>query len=826
MSKNNSNSTESPKKEEKKKVAELKAPKVKETKIEAIKTKISDSLGKKKQSLVDRKNKTADSVKSKTKQLKKVIFPKDILLKDEEPPKSYSYSKKFYGLYAIFGFYSFILILGVDFPENEIVNLVTLWHPFEFSNTLLSLFIVLSVLLSVDKIRMWIFEGKFLRVLLRQVLVGAIIFIPIFLFFLFFISTNYNITSILLMLSMFWLFLLSNKFYSYSRRFSTNIELRFISKYSVFRSFIGSITPIFILGVLVVLSLIYRSLLVFFTLDFLGYTDPTGAVAVYNTEMTLIMPLIYFSLILTLLFIVFEYIFTRRVAETKRAGKFDNFTFSLIVLFIFFFQLMEVSIFLFLRPETLSTIENALGTNSSALMYIFIFEFIISMYFLYRVMLKTGKTFGWRILFFKKDGLILFLLSCVFAQTLTRFALSNVPNQEVSDIGTIFMYDKWIISILMIMFLGTTLIIYYLKPQQTSMFMRKLKETVSEEEKESEQVYQIIRNEYIRRGEAYPLNILERELIKSTKLSLEAIHDIIDHLAEKHMDIVITEGIDDAGNTINMVDFVSITETFEKKDVAQKKAKKYLSDRLFETASAEKRKTLELGNDLKEDKASDQFISSLTSSYSKDYDSVKTRDKEKLKAKQFLTADKELTSTLKNQIIGIIKKEYVYRIENEEKYPDFHYSISEITNEIHKQTKMTAGELYPILQKLNDSDLEIRLIENPEEPEDKKIKIFPITDDSMCYSLASFRPEEYLEIKKYVMENYVMYQKEKKTISKIKEIKKQIPDQTERQISWLELLNLLIRYYPDNKKQLEHVPNKNDLIRLIDTFPKKEIITE
>ena len=826
MAKKNSDSAEPAQRKQKKEIEKIKAPKFKETKATKIKDNVSGFFVKRKKVLKERKNNAQDKLKTKFAHLKRIIFPRDIVLKGQEPPKSYAYTKKFYGLYGIFVFYSFVLILGVNFPDNPIINLVTLYHPFEFSNTVLSIFILLSVLLSYDKFRMWVFEDKFLKVMLKQALVYTVLFIPVFLFFVLVISTNYNITSILLMLSMFWLFLLSSKFYTYSRRFSTNIEVRFISKYSRFRSLIGSITPIFILGLLVVLSLIYRGLLVFLTLDLLGYADPSGAVIVYQTEMILIMPLIYFSLILTLIFIVFEYVLTRRLAETKRAGKFDNFTFSLIVLFIFFFQLMEVTIFLFLRPETMSVIENTLGTNSSALMYIFIFEFLISMYFLYRVMLKTGKTFGWRLLFFKKDGLILFLLACVFSQTLTRFALSNVPNQQVTDIGTIFMYDKWIISVLMIIFLGMTLMIYYLKPQQTSMFMRMMKETVSEEEKETEQVYQIIRNEYIRRGEPYPLNILEREIIKATKLSLEAVTNIIDHLAEKHMDIVITEEEVDAGKKIRMVDFVSITETFEKKDVAEKKAKKYLSNRLFETASAEKRGTMELGNDLQEDKASDQFISSLTSSYSKDYDTTKSRDKDKLNAKKKLTVERELSPALKNQIIGVIKKEYVYRIENEETYPDFHYAISEITNEIYRLTKMTSGELYPILRKFNESDLEIRLIDNPEEPEDKKIKIFPITDDSMCYSLASFRPEEYVEVKQYVVENYLKLQKQKQTISKIKDIKKTIPNQTESQKGWLELLTLLIEYYPDHKKQLFYLPNTDDLIKLIATFPKKEIITE
>ena len=91
---------------------------------------------------------------------------------------------------------------------------------------------------------------------------------------------------------------------------------------------------------------------------------------------------------------------------------------------------------------------------------------------------------NWRILFFKKDGLILLTLACVFAQTFTRFTMaSQISNQEINaGVASVLMADKYIISILMIFFLGTTLLIYYIKPHETSMFMRLQKETVSEEE--------------------------------------------------------------------------------------------------------------------------------------------------------------------------------------------------------------------------------------------------------------------------------------------------------------------------------------------------------
>ncbi|MFX1487894.1 MAG: hypothetical protein ACFFBI_02015, partial [Promethearchaeota archaeon] len=566
--------------------------------------------------------------------------------------------------------------------------------------------------------------------------------------------------SYLLTLAMVWLILMSSRFYIYSRKFSTKIEARFIKKYSAIRYFFAIIIPFFILGILVVISLFYRTFLVFLSLEVFGPIDPSSAVEVYRLQMRVIMPLIYFSLVMTLVFIIFEFVFTRRRAETKRAGTFDNFTFSLIVFFIFFFQILQISIFMFLQPQTVNALKATFGATVSAVSYVFIFEFIISMFFLYRIIKKTGKTLGWRILFFKKDGLILLCLACVLAQTLTRFSLANeIPNQNITNIGVGLMADKYIISILMIFFLGSTLLIYYLKPHETSMFMRLQKETVGEEEKSMEKVYKIIRNEYIRRGKRYPIEIIERELIKATQLSKRNVYVLLEQLATKDMDILITEEKQKLGPPKKFINFVSVTERFDKKEVAKQKAKKYLSERLFETALEKNRKASRLSKKAETDKSATGFISSLATDFDKKQKDKIYHDK---KIKETTLSFSQLTEKVKDEIIKIIKKEYIYRMENPEKNPDYYIPFSEISDEIEKATKISPGELYQILEDLDKRDIELRLVNNPDEPADKKIKFLPFADDNMNYSLSIFRPDEYTKFRKLVTKNFLKLLKTKR----------------------------------------------------------------
>jgi len=747
------------------------------------------------------------------------IFIHELYVEGKEPQKSYCFERKFFGLYTIFVLYSLFILFGINFPGSYL-NILTFGNPFVFCNSLVFFFLTLSLLYSVDKIRVFIFE-KYTAI--KQIVLYFGMITGFYLVLLFLYSINLNFISYLLGLSTVWLVLLSTRFFMYSRKFATKIEARLITKYSAFRGFLAFIAPYVILGVLVVVSLFYRGLLVFISLDFFGPFAPAEAVGVYVLEMRLIMPLIYFSLILTLLFIIFEYVFTRRRAETRRAGLFDNYTFSLIVLFIFFFQVFQLTMFLMLNPATITALKATVGDTSSTIWVIIIIEFAFSMYFLYRIVKKLGRSLEWRLLIFKRDGLILLILGCVFAQTLTRFALqTQIPNQEITLVGQFFMADKYIVSLIMIIFLGSTLLFYYLKPHETSMFIRLQKETVSQEEKSKDIIYQLIRSEYIRRGRAYPLEILDRELIRTTKLPKNKVYSIVENLAKIDMDILLTEKKDDYGTMVKTIDFTSVTEGYDKKGIAHKKAKKYLSERLYTTATKKKSSHLNLGTNNNNDKASDQFLTSLSTDYSK-----KQKDETLFEQKQKETmisfTKKEIPTSLKNLIIDILKKEYSYRIENEEKYPDFHFSISEISSEMQSETRITIGEIYPILESINESDLELILIENPEEPEDKKVSFFPVADDDLSYTLANFRPEEYKKVRNKVIMNYMKFLKRKKARAIFSKLRKEIGNKTEEQQVWNTNYKILNNYYPLHVAVGERVRLGEDLPKIIKVFPKKDI---
>ncbi len=818
----NSNSSKKPNASEDKEEAKgkkekfkpLKLPKISKPGILGVKYKIKDYVSRKRVKVSTLKS------KAKTNFYDKIIHQEVYI--DGKEPKSYSFGKKFWGLYGIFIFYSLILIIAINTPESEWIQFLMFGNPFAFSNAIIAFLLVLSFLFSIDKIRIFIFEEKSA---IKQLILYPVLIALLYILFLY-IGTSINFLTYLLTLAMIWLFLLSSRFYIYSRKFATKIEARFIKKYSIPRRLFAMIIPFFILGVLVVISLFYRSFLVWLSLDIFGPVDPGNAVQVFNLQMRQVMPLIYFSLVMTLIFVIFEYVFSRSRAETKRAGTFDNFTFSLIVFFIFFFQIMQISIYMLLQDPTIDAFKSTLGATGSAVTYVFIFEFIVSMYFLYRIVRKLGRSLGWQILFFKKDGLILLCLACVFAQTLTRFTLSpdvQIPNQIISDVGIFLMADKYIISVLMIFFLGTTLLIYYLKPQETSMFMRLQKEIVTEEERSMDRVYKIIRGEYIRRGEAYPVEIIERELIKATQLSKSNVYALLEQLAKKDMDILITEEKKDIGKPIKMIDFVSVTERFEKKGVAQQKAKKYLSERLFETALEKKSKTSRLTKGTETDKPENGFISSLTANYAK-----KERDKEvrqqKLKDAQITFTEFDHSEDVKTQIIEIIRKEYIDRIENPEKIEDISLPISEISGLIEKKLKINPGEFYPLLEDISSKDIELSLIDNPEEPEDKKIIFLPLADEGMCYSLTNFRPEEYSNFRISVIKNFLKALKTKKEKRVLFQLKKEIIDQTENQRSWIDLLNNLYKYYPLYTEQINQVPNTLKFLKQLDKW--KEVFQE
>ena len=171
------------------------------------------------------------------------ILHQEVLVDGQVPPKSYSIEKKFWGLYGIFIFYSLILITAINFPGSNWIQFLMFGNPFAFSNTLVAFLLVLSILFSIDKLRIFIFEN---RSAIKQLILYSSLIALLYSIFLS-IGTVINFMTYLLTLAMIWLILLSSRFYIYSRKFATKIELRFIKKYSIPRRFFALIIPFFIL---------------------------------------------------------------------------------------------------------------------------------------------------------------------------------------------------------------------------------------------------------------------------------------------------------------------------------------------------------------------------------------------------------------------------------------------------------------------------------------------------------------------------------------------------------------------------------------------------
>ena len=365
----------------------------------------------------------------------------------------------------------------------------------------------------------------------------------------------------------------------------------------------------------------------------------------------------------------------------------------------------------------------------------------------------------------------------------------------------------------MITFLGLTLLVYYLKPHETSMFMRLQKETVKEEDKSMDRIYKLIKSEYIRRGESYPIEVLERDLIKSTLLSKGIVHSLIKRLADKDMNISIIEKRDDKGRLAKFVDFVSVTEQFEKKSVADKKASEYMSKRFIDTISKDQRKTIRLSKDIKKgsDKASDLFITSLTSDYRKKQQDIAAQKKVAEKKQTMIFSEGDVAGNVLDRIYEIARKEYIYRIENPEQYPDFHFAISQLANQIQLATKIS--NVYPIFEKLRKSHSQVRLINDPETKGEKLLEIFPIADDDLCYYLSSYREEAYKKIKIEITELYITHLKVKKTNTILANLKRNIEKKNEGQKAVFDLLTMLFNYYPAYAKRLIYIPNRMALIK-------------
>ncbi|TFF98678.1 MAG: hypothetical protein EU547_00750 [Promethearchaeota archaeon] len=766
-----------------------------------------------------------DKVKDALIEFKNKYIVRDIYIKGKkEPPKSYAFQKKFLGLYSIFIIYSFLLIWGINDPNNLLITFITIGQPFVIGSAIVAFYLTLSLIININKLRDFLF-GSY--TIIKQILLYGGIITGYFFLFLF-TYTWINYMSVFLALSLIWLGLLSSRYYIYSRKFSTKIEARLVKKYSIQRYIGALIAPFVIIVLLVMIAYFYRSFLVWITLDIFSLFNPVKALSIYNAEMDIVMPFIYFSLVMTFVFIILEYFSTRRKAETKRVGTFDNLTFSLIIMFIFFFQLFQMTIFLLLMPETTTMIREAFGAGGSAVSsVIFIFEFIISTIILYRIIIRLGKSYGWELLFFKRDGLILFFLGSIMAQSLTRYTLSNdIVNQSITAVGNILMADKYIISIIMIVFLGVTLLYYYIKPRQTSMFMSSAKFIVSKEDKSMDNVYKVLKREYVKRGEPYPLEILERELIKTTRLSKSILYSLITRLADKELDLRLVKKWDEEGHKVYWVEFLSITGSrYEKKSVSEKKAKKFLAEQLIESTSRKKQNGLKrISKGVKSSEAPDQLLSSLSTRYDQKQAEQK-KQSEINKNKEFTFKPEKITEDLIRVLIEIIEEEYNARIVDIKKYPELYPTISEIVKPIQERTNITAGDVYPILNEINKTRSIIKLVRNPELPEDKKIWIRDLADFSTCYKLEQFRPNEYLKLKKILFTKFCESLQQKYPKSIMNKLYRDLAKQKEKSGAtrrWKENLNYFKNHISEYHSYVLQRPKLEELRQHIRKLTKKK----
>jgi len=263
MSDKKSNSSKKSKESEEQKEVEIKK---KQKKFKPLKLPKTSKLGKlgvknKVKDFSSRQRAKVNALKSKVKtSFYDKIVHQEVYI-DGQVPKSYSekFFGKFFGLYLIFILYSALLVVAINIPESNWIHFLMFGNPFAFSNTIVAFFLVLSFLFSIDKVRIFIFEKK---TAIKQLILYIGLISLLYILFLY-ISTGINFMTYLLALAMIWLILLSSRFYIYSRKFSTKIEARFIRKYSIIRRGLAIIIPFFILGVLVVLALFYRSFLVF-----------------------------------------------------------------------------------------------------------------------------------------------------------------------------------------------------------------------------------------------------------------------------------------------------------------------------------------------------------------------------------------------------------------------------------------------------------------------------------------------------------------------------------------------------------------------------------
>ncbi len=473
---------------------------------------------------------------------------------------------------------------------QTISQIITFNKPFQMAVAFSFMFFEYGMILSNEKAKRFIYETKTWQ---KQLLIIPTLLLINFLIVDYSMSKGIDFSYFLAIFAALWLIIQSIRLYGASRSFATSIETKWVNVYSPVRYVAAIITPWFLVILLTALSWGYRYFLVLGALDLLGPSVPFEAFEVYKILMKIVMPFVYISLIIIFSLILLETILTNKgnIANTKRAGVFDNLTFSLITFVMFIYLLFQISLFLVLNPRTVYAVKMFMGNNTGTGLFVFL-EFAISMVFLFRIIAKLGEQYPHGVLFFNQEGSLMFFLGLVFCQTASRVSLYFNENLQETIISVIISYNHLVIPMLIILVLGVTIVLYYFKPRSVSIFMRSARDSIEEGDKSADTVLKFLRREFIRRGKSFLLSEIEQPLKEASGLPKELYLEILFNLKKRNVDLQIKK-VENNGVNDYEIDFIALTENFgkESREKAQSYLRKKFSERILDDSTKKQKKT-------------------------------------------------------------------------------------------------------------------------------------------------------------------------------------------------------------------------------------------
>ncbi len=672
--------------------------------------------------------------------------------------------KQMIGLFIFFSVYSFIFVFLLNSSETDswlisVLFFLCFSDPYTFGIALTFTFIDLALLFSNEKILAWFF-GK--KTAIKQILIVILLVIGNFAIIYFLDDLWGYGYQLMLIGSTIWLIFQSIRLYSGSKQFAVKMEIRWTAKYSPFRTFLARFTPYLILGVLTFIAIIFRYYIVLWTLDYIGIHAPDLSVSLYKTEMQNIMPMIYVGLIFVFAFILIQSALTYKKGDTRKAGAFDSSTFAWIAFVMFLYALYNVALYLFLDPNFLLGTNIVLNSGSSSSSSsssssgggLFFFEFIIAIIFLIWIVGDLSKTFQSGFMFLSKDGLVMFLISTIFAQTTARIGMIFTEGTLAQGWFAGFItYDRLVLPILIILFLGLTIIAYWRKPQEMSMFLHIDQQLVKTEDEKMDTILKFLKREFIRRGDKYRISDeITTSLEKITNLDSPSILNLIKQLDKKYMDLQLTKEKVKDGSKQSFIHFLPITDQYSRQD--ELKAKKYMQDRFSTLIRKKQRKNINFGKGsyTSSKNQASYFIQSLSVQYGKKIKDEASFLRSQEEKEQIL--HKAITQDEHDLVFNLVKTEYLKRIAEITDHPDeFRLKISEITDTIENATKIPKKRIPSLISDLVKDDWNLHLITKGKQKNGKDnrwIEFFPISEFEIYEKLNKFRPESLGSLKKYM----------------------------------------------------------------------------